>query len=50
MGQGEKLMDCRKPGSPREGKKEGRETCDGLLGEKGEKGERRSRGEGQLKC
>lgn len=46
MGQSEKLMDCRKPGSPREGKKEGRETGDGLLGEKGE---RRSRGEGQLK-
>lgn len=40
MGQGEKLMDCRKPDSPREGKEEGRETCDGLLGETGETRER----------
>lgn len=45
--QGEKLMDVGQPALPR-GKEE-EETRDGLLAERGEREERESRGEGQLK-
>lgn len=49
MGQGEKLMDFRQPSSP-EAEKEGeRETCGGLLVERGDRREREGAEEGAVK-